>query len=81
MTTTVLERGITIKGLQVIIINADSPLYDEASLVQIAGRVGRKNDEPTGEVIFITTGICQEVDKAIANIKDKNTYLQNVFNK
>ena len=42
--TSVLERGVTIKNLQVIVFNAEHELYDEKSLIQISGRVGRKID-------------------------------------
>lgn len=41
LTTTILERGVTFKNVWVIIIAADDPIYTAASLVQIAGRVGR----------------------------------------
>ena len=79
VTTTVLERGITIKGLQVIIFEADHPLYDVATLIQISGRVGRKKDEPTGEVIFIAKNTSKAMEEAIHDINDKNTYLQAMY--
>ena len=75
VTTAVLERGITVKGLQVIIFNADHRIYDEYSLVQIAGRVGRKIDEPEGEVIFIANKETNEIKKAIATIRECNAHL------
>lgn len=81
VTTTVLERGVTIKGLQVIIYGADHPVYDAASLIQIAGRVGRKKEESDGEVIFIITKENEAIKKAIDEIKSKNTYLQTMFQK
>lgn len=79
VTTTVLERGVTIVGLQVIIYGADSSIYDSASLIQIAGRVGRKKEESDGEVIFIGTKKTQSIKAAISDINEKNTYLQNVY--
>jgi len=79
VTTTVLERGITIKGLQVVVFHADHNLFDEPTLVQISGRVGRKKDEPTGEVIFIAKNKTKAMKGAINDIKDKNTYVQNVY--
>jgi competence protein ComFA len=42
LTTTILERGVTFKHVWVIIIAADDAIYPPASLVQIAGRVGRR---------------------------------------
>ncbi|MFA7449371.1 MAG: helicase-related protein [Bacilli bacterium] len=79
VTTTVLERGVTIKGLQVIIYGADHTIYDSASLIQIAGRVGRKKEESDGEVIFIVTKKTKEVEEAIRDIETKNEYLQSVL--
>lgn len=63
ITTSVLERGVTIKNLQVIVFNAEHELYDEKSLIQISGRVGRKIDAYEGEVIFIASYITEEMQK------------------
>lgn len=81
VTTTVLERGVTIKGLQVIIYQADHNVYDAANLIQIAGRVGRKKEESHGEVIYIITRLNDAIKKSILDIKSKNTYLQTMFQK
>ena len=75
VTTAVLERGVTIKNLQVIIYRADHSIYDQYSLVQIAGRAGRKKDAPTGEVIFIARRKTNEMDKAIEEIEFANSVL------
>lgn len=72
ITTAVLERGVTVKDLQVIIYEADHQLYDESTLVQISGRVGRKLDAPEGEVIFLGSKETREISNAIKQIKDKN---------
>ena len=79
VTTTVLERGITIKGLQVIVFHADHLLFDASTLIQISGRVGRKKDEPDGEVIFIAKNETVAIKEARDDIIDKNTYLQTVY--
>lgn len=81
VTTTVLERGVTIVGLQVIVFGADSSIYDSASLIQIAGRVGRKKEESDGEVIFIGTKKTTSIEEAIADIEEKNSYLQSMHGK
>lgn len=81
VTTAVLERGVTIKNLQVIIINADDNIYDSAALIQISGRVGRKYDAPEGEVIFLVNKTTNSIEKAITTIKSKNTNLQNMLQK
>lgn len=42
VTSTVLERGITIPNLEVLVLMADNEMvFDNRTLVQIAGRVGR----------------------------------------
>ena len=75
VTTAVLERGVTIRDLQVIIFDAHSRIYDEYSLTQIAGRVGRKFDAPDGEVIFLCEKVTEAMENSINTIKAKNTYL------
>ncbi|MFX3631588.1 MAG: DEAD/DEAH box helicase [Candidatus Pristimantibacillus sp.] len=52
VTTTILERGVTIPRSDVYILDADGRLFDEASLVQMAGRAGRSSDDPNGLVYF-----------------------------
>ncbi|MBD2868405.1 DEAD/DEAH box helicase [Paenibacillus arenilitoris] len=52
VTTTILERGVTIPRSDVYILDADGRLFDEASLVQMAGRAGRSSDDPFGRVYF-----------------------------
>lgn len=52
VTTTILERGVTVPRSDVYILDADSSLFDEASLVQMAGRAGRFKDDPCGGVIL-----------------------------
>lgn len=75
VTTAVLERGITVKNLQVIVARADSSIYDAASLIQIAGRAGRKADAPDGEVTFLCEKETDGIKGAIREIKHCNTYL------
>ena len=75
VTTAVLERGITMRNLQVIVFRADSYIYDDHSLVQIAGRVGRKKEAPEGEVIFIAKRKTKYMEKAISDIITANKAL------
>lgn len=81
ITTAVLERGVTIKDLQVVIFNADHYLYDSSSLIQISGRAGRKIDAPGGEVIFICEKSNRDIEKCIEEIKKANTDLQAMLSK
>ena len=79
VTTAVLERGVTFKDLQVIIYDADNELYNSQTLIQIAGRVGRKIDAPEGEVVFLVNKRTSEIDDAIKTIESKNRHLQNML--
>ena len=79
ITTAVLERGVTFKDLQVIIFDADNELYNSQTLIQIAGRVGRKIDAPEGEVVFLVNKTTSEIKQAITTIESKNRHLQNML--
>lgn len=72
ITTAVLERGVTVKNLQVIVFKADHPLYTSAALIQISGRVGRKKDAPTGEVIYLADKKTKQMEQSINEIKRAN---------
>ena len=79
VTTAVLERGVTIRDLQVIVFQADHNIYDSAALIQIAGRAGRKKDAPEGEVIFFAKRNNAEIQDAIADINANNKILQDML--
>lgn len=51
--TTILERGVTFAFVDVCILNADDPVFDLASLIQMSGRVGRSFKKPEGDCLFI----------------------------
>ena len=72
ITTSILERGVTYKDLQVIIYQADHELYDESTLIQIAGRVGRKSDAKDGEVLFLANKKTEAMVSAIEKINEAN---------
>lgn len=78
VTTSVLERGVTVRNLQVIIMQTDHKLYEKSILIQIAGRVGRKSDAPTGEVIFLSKNIKEHMLQAINDIRKSNEALIDV---
>lgn len=75
ITTAVLERGVTIKNIQIIIFNADDSIYDSSALIQISGRAGRKKDASTGEVFFLANKETKSMKGAIDDIKFCNTFL------
>ncbi|WP_366292958.1 helicase-related protein [Paenibacillus sp. AN1007] len=73
VTTTILERGVTIPRSDVFILDADNGLFDEASLVQMAGRAGRSKDDPAGRVIFAAFRRTRAQVKAVTQIRKMNT--------
>ena len=81
VTTAILERGVTVKNLNVIVLCASSRIYDAASLVQIAGRAGRKIDAPYGDVYFVSERRSEAIEKAISEIEYCNTFLHNLSRK
>lgn len=64
ITTTILERGVTITNSQIAVLGADEEIFSESALVQIAGRAGRHKDYPNGEIIFYHNGISEEMVRA-----------------
>ena len=79
VTTSVLERGVTVKDLQVIVYKSDSFVYEKGTLIQIAGRVGRKIDAPSGEVIFLANKVTEDMKGAIHDIEESNKALQDLL--
>lgn len=66
--TTVLERGITVGDVQVIVYDATNPVFNEASLIQISGRVGRKSYAKEGECLLLCRKRSEVVESAVAAI-------------
>lgn len=79
VTTSILERGVTVQGLQVIVFMADHDLYDYKALIQISGRVGRKTNDPIGRVIFLINNENEETKRCINEIKRANYDLQTLL--
>ncbi|MGE5507747.1 MAG: helicase-related protein [Chitinophagales bacterium] len=61
VSTSVLERGVTFPGVDVIVLHADHPLFDRVGLVQMAGRAGRTAGDPFGRVWFIGARVSGEM--------------------
>ncbi|QNK60475.1 DEAD/DEAH box helicase family protein [Paenibacillus sp. PAMC21692] len=72
VTTTILERGVTVPRSDVFILDADGKLFDEASLVQMAGRAGRSADDPAGKVYFIGPARTVSQLRAVRHIRGMN---------
>lgn len=72
VTTTILERGVTVPMSDVFILDADDLLFDSASLVQMAGRAGRSKDDPAGTVVFGSSQWNRSQRAAVRQIRDMN---------
>lgn len=72
VTTTILERGVTVPGVDIAVIGADDPVFDERALVQISGRAGRSADQPGGDIVFFHNGRTLEMIRAIRHIEKMN---------
>ncbi len=70
--TTVLERGVTIPNVNVCIYEANHSVFNEAALIQMAGRAGRNFLHPEGDVLFITSKKTEIVQDCIDEIERAN---------
>lgn len=71
ITTTILERGVTFKGIDVLILGGDENIFTVTTLIQITGRCGRSLERPTGTV----TVYAREKTKQLMTAKAEINYL------
>ncbi|WP_438296417.1 DEAD/DEAH box helicase [Sporosarcina sp. FA15] len=64
LTTTILERGITIPNVQVAVVGAEQLIFNKGALIQIGGRVGRSAQHPSGDFVLFHHGITYAMDEA-----------------
>lgn len=74
LTTTILERGVTFTNVHVIVMQAEHRVFNTASLIQIAGRVGRKKAYPTGDVYYCYKVQSRGMKESIRKIKEMNRH-------
>ncbi|MCI1985248.1 MAG: DNA/RNA helicase [Lactobacillus sp.] len=72
VTTTILERGVTIPRCAVVVLGADSARFDAAALIQMAGRAGRSADSPDDPVWFYARHDTLALHQAIRTIRQLN---------
>lgn len=73
VSTSIMERGITVTGCDVVVLNADfERIFEERALVQMAGRAGRSSSAPTGRVTLVGTAVNGEMRKALEHIRGMN---------
>lgn len=73
VTTTILERGVTVPRSDVFILDAGSSLFDEAALVQMAGRAGRSKEDPAGRVFLVSREWNRAQRRAVSQIHSMNS--------
>ncbi|WOO87508.1 helicase-related protein [Mollicutes bacterium LVI A0039] len=72
LTTTILERGVTFKDIDVLVIDSDDSFYNKAALVQIAGRARRHIDYQDASVYFGYKHYTTTIKAAISFISSNN---------
>lgn len=72
MTTTILERGVTFPNVDVAILGSEDRIFTESALVQIAGRVGRSAQFPSGDITFFHYGRTEAMVRARKQIITMN---------
>lgn len=72
VTTTILERGVTVPHAHVLVLQADHPVFDEAALIQMSGRSGRSSAFPTGRVMWVAAVRTEEQRRALRGIQAMN---------
>ncbi|WP_214760457.1 helicase-related protein [Exiguobacterium sp. s146] len=72
LATSIWERGMTVTGVHVAVLNSCHPLFTSRALIQMAGRAGRKPAVPTGDVIFFYEERTFRQDNAIREIEEAN---------
>ncbi|QVK17706.1 DEAD/DEAH box helicase family protein [Mycoplasmatota bacterium] len=72
ITTTILERGVTVSNVDVCILCSDNRVFDERAIVQIVGRAGRDKRYPTSDVVLFTDYQTKSIKLAIKEIKRMN---------
>jgi competence protein ComFA len=72
ITTTILERGVTVSNVDVCIIEANQTIFDERSIVQIVGRAGRDKNYPTADVRLFCEDYTKGIKDSVKHIKRMN---------
>lgn len=72
LTTTILERGVTLSNIDVAVVGAEEDIFTESALVQISGRVGRSSKYPSGNITFFHYGKSEAMVKAYKQIAQMN---------
>lgn len=72
VTTTVLERGITIADIQVIVFHGEHQVFSKETLIQIAGRVGRIQPYVDGKITIYACRKTKAIKQCIKQLTQDN---------
>ena len=72
--TTVLERGITIRGISVIICDYNN-VFDQSNLIQMLGRVNRGIGDNDGKTFIFADRYSKKLHDTLTYLKKANSYL------
>ncbi|MDP3131038.1 MAG: DEAD/DEAH box helicase family protein [Bacillota bacterium] len=72
VTTTLLERGVTFRDIDVAVFSAEREIFTKNVLIQMAGRVGRHPEAPTGDIRFFAEIASAEMMRAIRAVEAAN---------
>lgn len=72
VSTTILERGVTIPNLDVLIYDGDNQVFTYQTIIQICGRVGRSYKDPSGNVYILYNKNHLKFKRVIKYIKEMN---------
>lgn len=72
LTTTILERGVTLPNIHVFVVGSNHRIFKKEVLIQICGRVGRSIAYPTGQIFFIHDGKTKAMKACVKEIQFLN---------
>jgi competence protein ComFA len=72
ISTTLLERGITVPSVQVVVLFGEHSVFTSASLIQIFGRVGRSFSDPEGMGVCLCSYKSKNIQECCAQISMMN---------
>lgn len=75
VSTSVLERGITINQISVILYMKTNSIMDTSSIIQMIGRVGRGTKYTDGQAYILTNSKYKEIDEVLSYLKEANDAL------
>lgn len=72
ISTTILERGVTFKKINVVVYLADNDIFNSQTLIQISGRVGRDYKYYDGDIYFLCQSSNLEIEECLRIIGESN---------